>query len=109
MLNNDYYTYRVTWLAEDKEYVGLCSEFPSLSWLANSHDQALRGIRDLVAEVVTDMQKNDENPPEPFATRKFSGKFVVRVSPDLHRQLTQEAVESGISLNRLASDKLRKG
>lgn len=108
MLNNDYYTYRVTWSAEDKEYVGLCSEFPSLSWLANNHDQALQGIRELVAEVVADMQHNNEIAPEPFVTKRFSGKFQVRIPPDLHRQLTLEAVESGISLNRLASDKLRK-
>ena len=109
MLNKDYYTYRVTWSAEDEEYVGLCSEFPSLSWLADSPNEALRGIRELVAEVVADMQGNHEMTPEPFATRNFSGKFMVRVSPDLHRQLTLEAAESGISLNRLASDKLRKG
>ncbi|HAL92130.1 MAG TPA: toxin-antitoxin system HicB family antitoxin [Verrucomicrobia bacterium] len=108
MLDNDYYTYRVTWSAEDNEYVGLCSEFPSLSWLADTHDQALQGIRELIAEVVEDMRINNEVAPEPIATKRFSGKFMVRVSPDLHRQLTLEAAESGISLNRLASDKLRK-
>jgi hypothetical protein len=27
----DRYTYRVTWSDEDKEYIGLCAEFPSLS------------------------------------------------------------------------------
>lgn len=109
MLNKDYYTYRVTWSAEDDEYVGLCSEFPGLSWLAHSHDEALRGIRELVAEVVADMKANNETTPEPIATKNFSGKFQVRIPPDLHRQLTLEAAESGISLNRLASDKLRKG
>ena len=109
MLKNDYYTYRVTWSAEDNEYVGLCSEFPSLSWLASSHDEALRGIRQVVSEVVADMRGNREKTPEPIATKIFSGKFQVRIPPDLHRQLTLEAAESGISLNRLASDKLRKG
>ena len=33
-LKNDRYTYRITWSEEDMEYVGLCAEFPSLSWLA---------------------------------------------------------------------------
>ncbi len=108
MLKNDYYTYRVTWSAEDNEYIGLCTEFPSLSWLADTHDHALQGIRELIAEVVEDMRINNEVEPEPIATKRFSGKFMVRVSPDLHRQLTLEAAESGISLNRLASDKLRK-
>lgn len=31
MVNYEHYTYRVTWSAEDEEYVGLCAEFPSLS------------------------------------------------------------------------------
>ena len=31
----DYYTYRITWSDEDGEYLGLCAEFPSLSWLAD--------------------------------------------------------------------------
>jgi len=56
MLKNDHFTYRVTWSEEDEEYIGLCAEFPSLSWLA----------------------------AEP------------------------EAAESGVSLNRLASDKLSR-
>ena len=108
MLDHDYYTYRVTWSAEDNEYVGLCSEFPSLSWLSENQDKALQGIRKLVAEVVADMQDNNEKVPEPLSTRNYCGKFMVRIPPDLHRQLTVEAAESGISINRLASDKLRK-
>ena len=32
-LKNDRYTYRVTWSVDDQEYVGLCTEFPSLNWL----------------------------------------------------------------------------
>jgi len=108
MLNNDHYTYRVTWSEEDNEYVGLCSEFPSLSWLASDQDSALHGIRQMVAGVVADMQANHEDVPEPLATKKFSGRFMVRVPPELHRQLAIEAAESGVSLNRLASDKLAR-
>ena len=47
-LTNDRYTYRVTWSEEDHEYVGLCAEFPSLSWLASNPEAALRGIREVV-------------------------------------------------------------
>jgi len=41
-LKNDRYTYRVTWSEDDNEYVGLCSEFPSLSWLANNSRSSLK-------------------------------------------------------------------
>lgn len=100
------YTYRVTWSEEDSEYVGLCAEFPSLSWLAHSPDAALKGIRKLVSDVISDMRRNEEEVPEPIAIRHFSGKFMVRVPPDVHRQLAIQAAEAGVSLNRLASAKL---
>jgi predicted HicB family RNase H-like nuclease len=106
MLKNDRYTYRVTWSEEDEEYVGLCVEYPSLSWLAPTPQEALEGIRQTVAVVVADMGANDEEVPEPIALRPYSGKFTVRIPPDLHRRLALEAAESGISLNRLASAKL---
>jgi predicted RNase H-like HicB family nuclease len=60
-LKDDRYTYRVTWSEEDQEYVGLCAEFPSLSWLARSPEAALKGIREVVAEVVADMRTPGEN------------------------------------------------
>ena len=105
-LKNDRYTYRVTWSEDDNEYVGLCAEFPSLSWLAKTPGGALKGIRKLVEDVVKDMHKEGEAVPEPIACRRYSGKFMVRVPPQVHRKLTIQAAESGISLNRLASSKL---
>ena len=105
-LKNDRYTYRVTWSEEDGEYVGLCAEFPSLSWLASTPEAALKGLRKVVAEVVADLESNGEPVPEPLATRHYSGKFVVRVPPDLHRRLALEAAAAGVSLNRIASANL---
>jgi len=57
---------------------------------------------------VADLQKNGEPVPEPLAAKKYSGNFMVRVPPELHRHLVLEAAEAGISLNRLASDKLSR-
>lgn len=106
ILDNDRYTYRVTWSEEDEEYVGLCAEFPSLSWLAETPEATLSGIRQIVADVVADLEANNEPIPEPIAIKKYSGKFMVRIPPELHRNLALEAAEEGVSLNRLASAKL---
>ena len=105
-IKNDRYTYRVTWSEEDGEYVGLCAEFPSLSWLADSQEAALRGIRDVVSEVVSDMQSSNEPIPQPLATKHYSGKFTVRIPPDVHRELHIQAAEANISFNRIVSAKL---
>lgn len=102
----DHYTYRVTWSPEDGEHVGLCAEFPSLSWLASTPEEALAGIRQMVSEAVTDMQAGGEPIPEPLAERHYSGEFRVRIPPQVHRALAMQAAEQGISLNRLASAKL---
>jgi REP element-mobilizing transposase RayT/predicted RNase H-like HicB family nuclease len=80
-MNTDHYTYRVTWSPEDGEYVGLCVEFPSLSWLAPAPDEAPSGIRKIVAEVVADMHANHEQVPEPLAKKHYSGELQVRVPP----------------------------
>ena len=105
-LANDFYTYRVTWSHEDEEYLGLCVEFPSLSWLDNDYAAALQGIRNVVAEVVSDMQSNNEPIPQPLAIKRYSGNFTVRIPPDLHRRLAIQAAEDDISINRLVSSKL---
>ena len=65
MLENDRYTYRVTWSEEDSEYVGVCVEYPSLSWLAPTPREALEGIRQTVANVVADIESNGETVPQP--------------------------------------------
>ncbi len=107
-LDNDRYTYRVTWSEDDNEYVGLCAEFLSLSWLALTPETALKGIRKLVADVVKELATTGETVPEPISCRSYSGKFMVRVPPDVHRKLAVQAAESGVSLNRIASSKLNQ-
>ncbi len=105
-MNVNHYTYRVTWSPDDDEHLGLCAEFPSLSWLASTPEEALKGIRKTVADVVADMQSTGEPIPAPLSEKHYSGEFRVRIPPEVHRTLAMQAAEQGISLNRLASAKL---
>jgi hypothetical protein len=65
-MNNKHHTYRVTSAPEDDEHLGLCAEFPSLSWLAKTPKAALKGIGKVVADVAVDMQANGEPVPSPW-------------------------------------------
>jgi predicted HicB family RNase H-like nuclease len=103
---HDKYSYRVMWSEEDQEYVGLVAEFPSLSWLSKSQEAAFKGIRKLTHEVIVDMKKLGEQIPEPLASKAYSGKFMVRVPPEVHRRLAIAAQEAKVSLNRFVSAKL---
>jgi len=105
-LNFEKYTYRVTWSEEDEEFVGLCSELPSLSWLDATSEKTLKGIHLVVEECLEDMLQNGEEIPLPISLRDYSGKFMVRIPPEVHRHLALEAIEAGVSLNRIASSKL---
>lgn len=105
-MNAEHYTYRVRWSQSDLRYVGTVAEMPSLSWLDEQQDAAFAGIRRLADEVVADMEESGETPPTPIAERSFSGRFLVRVGEDLHRQLVLEAAEQRMSLNALASTRL---
>ncbi|NEK47628.1 toxin-antitoxin system HicB family antitoxin, partial [Rhizobium leguminosarum] len=49
-INPAHYSFRVTWSPEDEEFIATCVEFPSLSWLAATPEQALSGLRSVVEE-----------------------------------------------------------
>ncbi|AWB84182.1 type II toxin-antitoxin system HicB family antitoxin [Corynebacterium liangguodongii] len=102
------YTFQVSWSAEDQEFVATVLEFPSLSWLAEDRREALDGLLDLVEEVISDMEENGEKVPEPFGERRYSGRFNVRTSPSLHRELVMTARAEGVSLNTLVNQKLAR-
>ena len=106
MVDHQHYTYRITWSEDDGEFVALCAEFPSLSFLAATQAAALKGLTNLVKQVVEDMTANGEHVPIPLADRQYSGKFQVRIPPEQHRNLAIQAAEQGVSINRLVSAKL---
>ena len=101
----DRYTYRVSWSEEDQEFVGLCAEFPSLSWLSAKRDDALHGIVRLVRDTVADLDAGEE-PPVPLTNRPYSGELRIRIPPAIHQRLAIEAAERGTSLNKVIVQKL---
>lgn len=101
-----HYSYRVTWSAEDGEFVATCLELPALSWLAPTQIEALQGLEAVVTDVLSDMAEQDEEIPVPFSARTYSGTFNVRIGEGLHRNLVAHAAEDGLSLNQYVVKKL---
>ncbi|MEW6737034.1 MAG: type II toxin-antitoxin system HicB family antitoxin [Acidobacteriota bacterium] len=102
----DQYRYTVSWSEENQDYLARVAEFPSLSAFGNSLEHALREIKQVVSLVLADLQESDEPIPEPLSLREYSGKIVLRMGEDLHRQLALEAVQQGLSLNTLICNRL---
>lgn len=106
MNGHDRYAYRVIWSNEDGMYVGLCAEFGSLSHLDDTPEGAFAGIRDVVAFAVNALREDGGTIPEPLSTRRYSGTLTLRVPPETHRSLAMDAAEAGVSMNRLAAERL---
>jgi predicted HicB family RNase H-like nuclease len=70
--------------------------------------EELAGLADVVREVLADLAASGEVIPEPLSERAYSGRFVVRVTAEVHRRLVREAAEQHVSLNRLVSDRLAR-
>ncbi|MBM4314463.1 MAG: toxin-antitoxin system HicB family antitoxin [Deltaproteobacteria bacterium] len=71
-------------------------------------EAALKGIREIVQGVIKELRQTGEEIPELIASKRYSGKFMVRVPLEVHRNLAIQASESGVSLNRIAGAKLNR-
>ena len=63
-----------------------------------------KAFRDSVEDYLAFCQERGEEPEKPF-----SGQFVTRVSPDLHRRISLAATLSGKSLNAWVTEQLEGG
>ncbi|MFG1931068.1 type II toxin-antitoxin system HicB family antitoxin [Mycobacterium sp. NPDC048908] len=100
------YTYRAEWSPDSDEYVAVCLEFPSRYSRAQTAHQAIEGIQKVIAEEVADLEERGLEPPPSLTDRRYSGKFVVHTSPELHGRLMVDAHEQGVSFNQWVVQKL---
>jgi predicted HicB family RNase H-like nuclease len=100
------YTFRAEWSPETTEYVGMCLEFPSRYSRAPSAHEAIAGIEQTIKKEVREMLAEDRTPPASLTDRHYSGRFVVRTSPQLHARLMVDATEQGVSFNQWVVQKL---
>lgn len=109
MKPSDRYLKIVEWSEEDRCYVGTC---PGLMLGGIHGDDEAKVYAELcqtVEEWIT-IHKVDGTPlPERTAGKDYSGKFVVRVGKDLHRELSVNALREGVSLNSYCAKVLREG
>jgi len=100
------YTYSVNWSDEDEVFIGRVAEFRSLTAHGDSPDRALAEIQSVVEEVIAELAEEGEPIPAPRTSRRFSGRFNVRMPTELHRRLVEDAESEGVSLNQLVVTRL---
>ena len=77
-----------------------------LNHLDDTPEKAFSGIRDVVAFAVKALDEDGAPIPEPLSTRRYRGAITLRIPPETHRALTLDAAEAGVSMNRLAAERL---
>jgi predicted HicB family RNase H-like nuclease len=91
----------VEWSNEDNCFIGRC---PML-FIGGIHgDDEARVYRELclaAEEWVEVLDKDNQPLPVAKRAREYSGKFVVRTTPELHQRLALKAMAAGESLNNL--------
>jgi predicted HicB family RNase H-like nuclease len=88
----------VEWSDEDGCFVG--SAPPLIGPCCHGKDEAkvYTQLCRIVEEWIEILETDGHALPEPLAAKKFSGKFVLRLEPALHRRLAAKALAAGESL-----------
>ncbi len=73
-----------------------------ITFQGDSVAEVIRAFHDSVDDYLEFCAGRGENPEKPF-----SGQFVLRIDPQLHRVMSHAAEERGVSLNSLVEEKLR--
>jgi predicted HicB family RNase H-like nuclease len=72
-----------------------------ITFQGTSVDELKQAFHDSVDDYLDFCAERGQEPDKPF-----SGNFMVRVSPELHREITAEAARLGKSLNAFVAEKL---
>ncbi len=104
MLNYKGYTGRVEYDGDAKIFHGEVLDLNDvITFQGKSVDEIERAFRESIDDYLDFCKSRGESPEKPF-----SGKFVLRVSPRLHRRLHLKAAEEGKSLNAWLVEQLEK-
>lgn len=104
MLSYKGYTARVDFDAEAEIFHGQVSGLRDVvTFQATTAGELKPAFRDSVDEYLDLCRQSGQQPDKPY-----SGKFVVRISPELHRALHNRAAAEEISLNALVVNLLER-
>ena len=91
----------VEWSEEDGVYVGRCPELFFGGVHGDDEEKVYADLCVAVEDVLESKMQHGDALPEPVKAAHYSGKFMVRIDPELHKVLAVKAYTRGESLNKL--------
>lgn len=108
-IDTHHYTYQVRWDAKSQQYQATVTELPECSAVSPSQIEALTAVETEALRRVAAMHAAGIPALIPLTERRYSGKILLRIPPELHRELNIAAATQHISLNRLIANRLAGG
>lgn len=102
------YRVDIAWSDEDRCYVARVPELPGCVTDGDSIEDAAANAQEAIAVYLETLDAQKRPYPPALSERTFSGKVPLRISPDLHRDLTARAMTEDLSLNQFIERKLKK-
>lgn len=102
------YVKLVEWSDEDQCFIGSAPPLIGQSCHGATEAEVLAELNQIVEEWVVTLLTRGEPLPEATANKEYSGKFIVRIPPAVHRKAALKAMAHGYSLNQFVADALAK-
>ena len=106
MKDSDQYLKIVEWSEEDGCYLGTCPGLMLGGVHGDNESEVYKELCEVVDEWIEIYKEDGENLPEATAGKEYSGKFVLRVGKEIHKELAISALREGESLNSFCLKKL---
>lgn len=107
MKPSDKYLKMVLWSKEDGCYVGSVPGWIDACCHGPDEAEVYRELCRVLEEWI-EIYRKDGRPLPPPTNRGYSGRFVLRTGPDMHRALAVRALGEGESLNSFVVKSLKK-
>ncbi len=102
----DKYLKIVEWSQKDGCYVGTAPGLIMGGVHGKDELKVFKELCQVVDEAIDLLEKEGRALPTPTANKKYSGKILLRIPPDLHKELAIKALKEGESVNKIIQSQL---
>jgi len=107
MKPRDRYLKLVFWSDEDRRYIGSIPGWIDACCHGSDETEVYRELGRVLDEWI-EIYRKEGRPLPPPTNRRYSGRFVLRTGPEIHRALAVRALYEGESLNTFVLKSLKK-
>ena len=94
----------IEWNEADGVFIGSAPPLIGQCCHGDTEAEVAAQLATIVGDLVADVLDGKMPEPKPPATKVYSGKFLVRITPELHKKASLKAMSRGDSLNQFVAE-----